>query len=179
MKGIVFTEFIEMVEAEFGYEVVDDIIVKSKIASDGAYTAVGTYSSSEMFALVHQLSLEKKIPIPTLLNIFGKYLFNSFSKIYPFIFEGLNSAFELLEMVEEHIHVQVKKLYPDAELPTFKINRKNETQLEMIYQSERRMGDLAVGLIEGCLEHFGEKATIEKTNIIEDGKIVTFTITKH
>ena len=36
MKGIVFTEFLEMVEEKYGYEVVDQIIEESKLPSGGA-----------------------------------------------------------------------------------------------------------------------------------------------
>ncbi len=179
MKGVVFTEFLEMVEDQFGYETADAIIVKSKVPSEGAYTAVGTYPSSEIFALVSELSINQNIPIPTLLNVFGKYLFHRFAKVYSFAFEGMNSAFELLQKIEHHIHVEVQKLYPDAELPTFRTEKTEENQLVMYYHSERSMGDLAVGLIQGCLEHFEEKGTIVKENETEDGKNVKFTITKH
>ncbi|MEZ4883670.1 MAG: heme NO-binding domain-containing protein [Chitinophagales bacterium] len=178
MKGVVFTEFLEMVEDKFGYETVDSIIVKSEIKSQGAYTSIGTYPSSEMFALVEQLSDEQNIPIPTLLNAFGNYLFHRFAKIYSFVFEGMKTSFELLESIEQHIHVQVKKLYPDAELPNFSVRREGANRLVMMYQSERAMGDLAVGLIQGCLEHFGETASIRKTNETEDGKKVKLTIEK-
>jgi len=178
MKGVVFTEFLEMVEDQFGYETADTIIVNSKVPSEGAYTSVGTYPSSEMFALVEHLSINQNIPIPTLLNVFGRYLFHRFAKVYLFAFEGMDSAFELLQKIEHHIHVQVKKLYPDAELPTFRTEKTAENQLVMYYQSERSMGDLAVGLIQGCLEHFEEEATIVKENETEDGKNVKFTITK-
>lgn len=35
MKGIVFTEFLDMVEEKFGYGVVDQIITESKLESNG------------------------------------------------------------------------------------------------------------------------------------------------
>ncbi len=43
MKGVVFTEFIEMVEDQFSADMVDDIIDDAQPPSGGAYTAVGTY----------------------------------------------------------------------------------------------------------------------------------------
>ena len=54
MKGIVFTEFLDLVEAKFGYEVVDHIIQESKLPNEGAYTGVGTYPHGEMVALGKQ-----------------------------------------------------------------------------------------------------------------------------
>jgi len=38
MKGMVFTEFIEFVEREFGFDVVDAMIEKSNVPNGGAYT---------------------------------------------------------------------------------------------------------------------------------------------
>ena len=56
MKGIVFTEFLELVEDKFGLEMVDSIIANSNLESNGVYTAVGTYSFSEMLQLLQNLS---------------------------------------------------------------------------------------------------------------------------
>ena len=43
MKGIVFTEFLEMVEDKFSFDVVDTIIEQSELESGGVYNAgVGT-----------------------------------------------------------------------------------------------------------------------------------------
>src|SRR5262245_35992633 len=52
MKGVVFTEFLEMVGAKFGEDMVDDVILACELPSGGAYTSVGTYDHQELFALV-------------------------------------------------------------------------------------------------------------------------------
>ena len=52
MKGLVFTEFLEMVESKFGLEVVDNIIEHSELPSGGVYTSVGTYDFNEMLSLI-------------------------------------------------------------------------------------------------------------------------------
>ena len=178
MKGIVFTEFLEMVESKFGEEETDKIIEKANLESGGAYTAVGTYPASEMFNLVHELSLSKNIPIPDLLKAFGEYLFTVFGKKYAHMIEGSSNAFDFLETVENHIHVEVKKLYPDAELPSLDVKRENDNTMKMTYQSKRRLADLAEGLITGCLTHFQESASIDVENLTEDRQKVLFTITK-
>ena len=41
MRGIVFTEFLALVEDKFGLEMVDRIIFQSNLASEGAYTTIG------------------------------------------------------------------------------------------------------------------------------------------
>ena len=75
MKGIVFREFIEMVENEFSYEIADAIIAASELSTAGAYTSVGTYPHTEMVSLVVNLSKQTGQPVPALLNHFGRHLF--------------------------------------------------------------------------------------------------------
>ena len=48
MKGVVFTEFIEMVENEFSPDLADTIITEAGLPSGGIYTSVGTYRHEEM-----------------------------------------------------------------------------------------------------------------------------------
>ena len=76
MKGVVFTEFLEMVESKFGLETVDNIIENSNLPSEGIYTSVGTYSFNEMVSLITSLSTEVKTPVGDLIYAFGLFLFN-------------------------------------------------------------------------------------------------------
>ncbi len=79
MKGIVFREFIDMVEASFGDEMVDTIIEACDLESGGAYTAVGTYDHTELVQMVVALSGETGAPVPALVEAFGTYLLVDFS----------------------------------------------------------------------------------------------------
>lgn len=178
MKGVVFTEFLDMVEDKFGYEMVDTLLDSNDLPSGGVYTAVGTYQHAEMVQLVTTLSQESKLDVPTLLKTYGKHLFGTFKKGYPAFINAASNGFDFLESIEQYIHVEVRKLYPDAELPSFETRRLQDQTLEMIYRSERKMADFAEGLIEGTMEHFGEKATIRRENLKADGTEVRFMIQK-
>ena len=178
MKGLIFTEFLDMVEQEFGYEMVDNLLLNADLPSGGIYTTVGTYRHEEMYSLLTHLNQYTTIPIPHLLNSFGKYLFQRFTKIYHQLLDKTTDAFVFLTSVDNHIHVAVKKLYPDAELPHFDIEYLNENTLAMTYTSSRKLGDLAHGLIEGALQYYGEKATVTQQSLTEDGSRVQFVIEK-
>lgn len=71
MKGMVFTQFLDMVEAEFSPEAADKIIVQAGLPSGGSYTSVGTYDHSEIVALVAQLSQETGLHVPAPVEAFG------------------------------------------------------------------------------------------------------------
>lgn len=178
MKGIVFTEFLKMVEQNYGYEVVDELIENNDLASKGAYTTIGTYSHSEIVQLITSLSSHTKESIPSLLKIFGLYFFDTLKNGYPHFLEARSNAFEFLESIETYIHVEVQKLYPEAELPSFDTQVNADNQLEMIYRSDRKMADFAEGLIERSLEYYGEQGKIDRESIKADGSIVKFVITQ-
>ncbi|QHV96513.1 heme NO-binding domain-containing protein [Spirosoma endbachense] len=178
MKGIVFTEFLEMIEEKFDYKLVDQLLTESDLPSGGTYTTIGTYDHLEMVTLVSKLSEHTHIPVPDLLRSYGRYMFITFTKSYrPFV-DRSDSAFSLLNSIQHYIHVEVKKIYPDAELPHFTVEQPTENHLRMYYESERKLSDFAYGLIDGCLAYFGEKATITKTNLTDDGSHVLFDIVK-
>ncbi|MGQ1909571.1 heme NO-binding domain-containing protein [Marinifilum sp. RC60d5] len=178
MKGLVFCEFLDMIEKEFGYETVDHIIEKSDLPSKGVYTSVGTYSHEEIFTLVTKLSAKTGISVSKLFYTYGVYVFEVFVKSYKKnSFLHIN-AFEFLNRVEDTIHVQVLKLYPEAELPKIEVRKQTSTSMELIYTSQRKMADFAEGLIQGCLNHFNEKAIISKEFLNQDQSEVLFIIQK-
>ena len=162
MKGIVFTEFIELVEEMFSLEIADAIIEESDLASGGSYTSVLSYDHNEMIELVSRLSDKTKIPVPDLLKTYGVRLCARFAILYPNFFSDLDNTFDFLETVDNHVHVEVKKLYVDAEVPSFQTERISGGMMEMLYSSVRPFADLAEGLIIGTADHFGEQIAIKR-----------------
>jgi len=161
MKGIVFTEFLEMVESKFSPELADSIIEGAELSSGGAYTTVGTYDHDEMIKLVTCLSKETGISTAELMRSFGIYMFERFYVLFPQYFSGIDSSFRFLELIEDYIHVEVRKLYPEAELPSFECDTSEPGCLRLTYRSTRPFAPLAEGLICGCIAHFRDAADIQ------------------
>ena len=178
MKGMIFTEFLEMVEDSFGWEMAENIIEDAKLPNDGAYTAVGTYDHAELVRLVVALSKRSEVSVPDLMRIFGRHAFGRFVVGFPFMFEGVSDPLAFLDSVENHIHVEVRKLYPAAELPTFNTSYLNDDCLTMEYRSERPFADFAEGLIQGCIQHFGQEIKLERSAESDHGRAATFTLTR-
>lgn len=176
MKGIVFTEFLDLVEDKFGLEMVDTIISQSSLESEGIYTSVGTYKFSEMLQLLKNLSTNTGISTDDLLMVYAEHFFSVLEDSYPGLLATYNNPIDLLASIENHIHVEVKKIYPDAELPTFIVVEKTENSLIMIYKSSRAMHHFGLGLMNKTFEHFNTSANIVLEKIKEDGTEVKFII---
>lgn len=170
MLGVVFTEFMDMVEASFSADMVDDILDDAKLDSGGAYTAVGEYDHKEMVALVVALSRRSGAPIDDLVQTFGRHLFGRFVERYPGFFEDAHTPFDFLMSVESHIHKEVKKLYPNAELPSIKGQVLDDKTMEVVYSSVRPFSVLAHGLIEGVMQHFRAPCTITSETLSTNPK---------
>lgn len=171
MKGVVFTEFMELVESRMGLEMLDRIITEAKLPNDGAYTAVGTYDHAELVRLVRALSNASGLSEAQLIHLFGEHLFQRFSEGYKALFADSRTVFDFLSRIDDVIHVEVRKLYPDAELPTLPCERTAPDTLVMLYSSPRGFGDLAEGLIAGCIKHFGENITLSRTDLPQEGAL--------
>ncbi len=179
MKGIVFTEFLDLVEDKFGLEMVDGIIQKSTLESGGVYTSIGTYKFSEMLQLLQHLSADTGISIDDLLLVYAEHFFSVLEESYPGLLATYSDPIEMLASIEDHIHVEVRKIYPDAELPTFDVLEKTENSLVMIYKSSRAMHHFGLGLMNKTFEHFNSTATIELEKIKDDGTEVKFIVNKN
>ena len=177
MKGIVFTELIEMVEEGHGLEAVDEILSIPELSSKGIFTATGTYPVKDIELILSKLTELTGADRDALLHLFGGHLFNTFTKNYSELISGLDNTFDLLRNIENHIHVEVKKLYPEAELPKFEVKTSTDDVLELVYRSSRYMGSLALGLMEATASHFEEEIEIIST-AFENGDATLFTLTK-
>ena len=179
MKGIVFREFITMVETQFSLETAVVIIADSTVATGGAYTTVGTYPHEEMVELVSHLSTRTAIAIPDLVRAFGHYLFQRFTVIHADYIIDHASALSVLRMLDGHIHAEVRKLYSDAELPSFDHEEQDDGSLVLIYRSRRALADLAEGLLQGCIAHFNAPMQIKRKDLpSDDGAHTRFTLSR-
>ena len=162
MRGIVFTEFLDFVDAVAGPEMTEKMIMSCDLPSGGSYTSVGSYDHGEMLDMLTFLHTATGQEVSEMVLAFGKHLFGQLAETHAQIFGDQSKVLDFLEGIERHIHAEVRKLYPDAELPKFDTERVSERHLVMLYESERPFADLAQGMIEGASHHFDTGLSVER-----------------
>ncbi|MEW6551311.1 MAG: heme NO-binding domain-containing protein [Campylobacterota bacterium] len=179
MKGVVFTEFIEFIENKFGFDICDDMIEQSNTSTKGVFTQAGNYPFSDMFSMIKSLSEITNIPIPDLIQAYGEHLFTMLIKIYPKPVTAYNNSFDFIANVENVVHPEVKKLYPDSDLPTFELISRDSCTLKVKYISTKPLMDFAKGLMIACGKHYGENLEVGY-EVLKGGQSyeAEFTITK-
>lgn len=172
MKGVVFTEFIEFVENSFGFDAVDTMIEDSGL--NGVYTQAGNYPFEEMLALIVALSKIQKVEVNELLEKYGEHLFDRLAGLYQNI-NKFSSAFDIIAHVDNIIHPEVHKLYPDAELPSFRLITQEPNKLTLEYMSNKSLHYLAKGLILGVAKYYKEDLIV---TIYEDKLPIVIEVVK-
>ncbi|WP_114767072.1 heme NO-binding domain-containing protein [Vibrio rhodolitus] len=177
MKGIIFTEFMDLVEDKFGLEVLDQVL--DGAGDEGVYTAVGSYDHRDLVKLIVKLSEITELPPETLQQVFGQSVFNNLYSTLPnsaSLHECKNS-FQFVRLVEDYIHIEVKKLYPEANPPKFEFISESETELVFDYKSARCMSHVCLGLVQGCADHFNEQLEIAMDDQSSNNSHVRFHLT--
>lgn len=180
MKGIVFTELLDMVAQRYGDNLVDDMIFDAAPPHGGAYTSVGTYPHTELVDLVNSMSRRTGSSVDTLLEVFGLHLFGRFYVSYPKFMDQVTDPLDFLMGIETVVHSEVRKLYPDAQLPEFEVSRTSSTQIVMNYRSAHDFSSLAVGLLKGCAQHYGCTFNVQRStpDRIDNKVMVQFTVSR-
>ncbi len=179
MKGIIFTEFLEMVEERFGIEILDELTTHKGSGCPMSFTSVGNYPHQDLVGMIAVLSKRTGIELDALLTTFGRHLYAMFQRKFPEFLDHHTDPLDILEGIETVIHSEVRKLYPEARLPHFECERTNKDTLVMAYSSNRPFTGVADGLIHGCIESFGADITVDRyDHVVEKGSAATFTLTR-
>ena len=177
MKGILFVEFIDFLEMHTDLGTAQEIINQAELDSLGAYSRVGLYDYQELIKLLVSAADRLQRPADELLEGYTEHLMSMFHREYPEFFKGATCAADILKNLDSHIHVQVQKLYPDAELPSFDY-QVIDGEIHLEYNSPRPLASVAYSLTSACIKHFATGEKIIDSRIAEDGKSAKFIIQK-
>lgn len=176
MMGFLFTELIEMSEKRYGTLFTEEVLANAGLKNEGAFTAVGYYSSQEMELLLNSLAKELGKSKSNVYHDFGIYLTKSLIRRRPEFYAPIPNLFTFLEKFGTLVRTETAKLYPNAPYPLFSANLINRYRLELLYQSPNRAGDLIEGCIQGHANYYAEQIRITRTNLNTDGSSVLFLV---
>ena len=167
MKGIVFNLLEEAVVEAHGPDAWDRVLEDAGV--DGAYTSLGNYPDDEAMALVAAICEQVGEPADVVLRDFGRAALPSLVARFPEFASGHASAKSFLMRLDDTIHPEVVKLYPDARPPRFRFEDPAPGVLVMRYVSERRLCAMAEGMIEASAVHFGEPLALDHPECMRRG----------
>ncbi len=168
MKGVIFNAAAEAVIKLGGEDLWDELLDAAGL--DGSYTTLGNYSDDDLIALVVAASEKLGMTVDATTEFIGEQVFPGLSGRHMHLVEEHESTVSLLCALNEVIHPEVLKLYPDASVPDFTTLERGEDRLKLLYRSQRDLPALAAGLIRGAANLFDEDVAIDITPA-EDGHV--------
>lgn len=153
MKGVLFTVAQEVIERLAGEAAWDAVLLGAGV--DGAYTALGDYPDEELGKLVETAAATLEMSVDDVLKLLGEHGFAVLVSRHPWATEGHEDLFGFLASLDDVIHPEVLKLYPDAAAPSFESHLERPSVIVLRYRSGRALVSLAVGLVIGAAAHFG------------------------
>lgn len=129
----------------------------------GSFVDDEPYPDELTYALVGAVSERLEMPAADVLRTFGRHwlLFTSQSR-YGHLLDSFGTDFEeFLEHLDD-LHQQVAGVLPGLQPPRFSVSE-TRAGLLVTYESEREaLEPMVLGLLEGVLEFFGAKGTVQE-----------------
>jgi hypothetical protein len=166
MKGVVFNLPEAAISRAFGPATRDDLIDQSGVS--GAYTSLGNYPDEDIEALVAAAAERLTLDRSAVLRWFGQNAIPVLAELYPAFFEAPDAQ-TVINGTNNIIDAEVRKLYPGAAFPHFRLSGDAAGHVVMDYISHRNMCALAQGFVEGVAAWYGQHVEFRHLRCKQDG----------
>ena len=161
MKGIIFNALERFIVEQAGRAAYEDVVDQVAPPSGGAYIGPGNYPDAELMGIFTTTVRKLGADPDVILRAFGRFLFGRLMEAVPAMILSHESPKSFLLTLDKVIHVEVRKLYPGANPPSFASEDLGPQRLRLRYRSQRQLPYLALGLIEGAADQYGETVQCE------------------
>jgi len=146
MKGVIFNVVEEVIGDLFDADTWDDLLDGAEV--DGAYTALGDYADTELLAIVSAACRATGLSAEEVLRTVGHHALPKLASRVPQSLVDAPDALSFIRKVNDIIHPEVLKIYPDSIPPAFEFEDR-DGGLVVRYRSARNLPALAEGLLSG------------------------------
>jgi len=168
MHGIVFTEFKHYVErgSHDGrwHEMLHAAHVDRRV-----YASNRHYPDKEFFDILGAASRALNKTTDEIVEDFGVFIAPDFLGMYATLIRPEWRTLDVVEHTEAVIHSVVRAKQVGAMPPQLKSRRVAPDEIELIYDSPRKLCGLAKGIVRGIAAHFGERIEIVENGCMLDG----------
>lgn len=166
MKGVIFNVVEEVLGEAFGPEMWDRAV--DRAGADGAYTSLGNYPGGDLTKIVAAVSELANLSRDQVLAAAGRLGFKHLAGRHAELLAGATDWRGVLEQLDGIIHPEVRKIYPDAQVPMFEAQRGDGT-LVLEYRSHRQLCRLAEGLIQGLGDWYTTELDVRHLACVNHG----------
>lgn len=166
MKGLVFNIVEQVVEEQFGPDTWDRTLELAGV--DGAYTSLGNYDDAELVRVVGALTEVLRLSRHEVLVATGRNGFPILASRHDYLLAGMTGWREVLSRLDDLIHPEVRKIYPDAQVPRFGADE-SDGVVRLVYESARDLCSLAEGLVLGLGDWYDSILVVDHCSCVQRG----------
>jgi hypothetical protein len=159
MHGIVFTEFKHFIERGSHEGRWHDLLHEAML-DRRIYASIRHYPDKEFFDIVGAASKTLNRPANDIIEDFGAFIAPDLLGMYAVLIKPAWRTLDVIENTETVIHSVVRVNQAGADPPQLKARRVGPDEIELIYDSPRKLCRLAKGIIRGVAAHFDERIQI-------------------
>lgn len=135
----------------------------------GWYLATESYPDEELLLLVQATGAREGRSPVAILEDFGAAILPTLLSMYGAFMKPEWRTLDLLLNTESVMHKAVRLLDLNAAPPRLKARRISASEVELEYNSERRLCAFAIGICRGVAAHYGEAIAVEQPACRETG----------
>lgn len=177
MKGEIFNLLEDFVIENMGVETYEEIHRECapSLHTKEPFVGPGTYPDSDFQEIFAALLRRTSLVAASASRAFGRFCFPRLLARLPGYAERCGDPKTFLRSVHDVVHVEVRKVYRDAEPPQFTYRDSGFNRLIMVYKSKRRLYDFFEGLIDGVSDYYRVPIKVTRKIIITgDGEVCEF-----
>lgn len=168
MHGIVMAELQSFVVARAGAVAWERITYGAGL-SDRLYFPLGSYPDDEALTLVAASCRHLHLDTEAFLRAFGRHLVPPLLSTYGHSLRSDWKSLEVLEHSEQTIHARVRHTTPSAQPPMLVTTRTTADEVVIQYRSARRLCYMALGVVDGLGEAYGETLDVSQRRCMLNG----------
>lgn len=169
MHGSIFNLLKRFVQTQYDHSTWLRLVELSGLSS-ADFDMGEVYPDAHIYALVGQAATMTGIPAEQLQEKFGEFLVPDLMLVYKRYVQPGWDTLQMIEHTEEAMHGAVRRDAPGTRPPVLHVTRLADNELVVRYESERRMGALAVGIIRGLAAYFDEADEIEVEPLTQENQ---------
>lgn len=165
MHGLVLNSFIAFLRET--YDGVDGLV-----PPDTEFFPSEAYADEDFTRLVEQAAVALGMSRHDLERAFGRFAgHHTFARLYPRFYAASGGTRTFLLNVEQRIHDLVRATVPNAAPPKLHVAPLGGEDVVVTYTSERRLCQMAEGLVEGVADYYGESVRIDRPQCMLRGDL--------
>ncbi len=150
MKGMIFNLLEDFIVEGWGPERFEKIMELCPVHAQVPYVGPGTYPDANLMSIIEKTTAELGLGNAEALRRFGRFAFPKLAQKFSVYTQNHRHPKTFLKAVDGVIHVEVRKLFANAEPPRITFEDPAPDRLILHYNSRRQLCPFFAGLVEGC-----------------------------